>query len=140
MSSINNDIIWGTEDELDDYYEILIYKIPFVLQAADLIRESMALLNYRLSSRKCIEKQLDEIQKAMEYLLTLAVGAERSREKLMRLEIMKRYQTEASNILLIRAEFLEKLATSRCVELAISKMSYDDERIDEIEKLLLDYK
>lgn len=139
LVSINNDITWGTEDKIDDYYAILTQKIPFVLHAVDLAKDSIALLDFRLTTRRCIIKQLDEIQKGIEDLLEIVVGADRESEKLKRLEAMRKYQTEASNILLIRAEFIEKLACSISVNRALSKMSYDDENVDEIEKILLDY-
>ena len=136
LASINNDIVWGAEDQRDDYYAIMMSKIPFVLQSADSARNAISLLNF-IGKRKAILTQLDEIQSGMEDMLLAVSGNDTELEKLQRLQLIaSKYQTEASNILLIRAEYLEKLSYSFTIKSALSSMKYDDNNIEKIESLL----
>lgn len=136
LASINNDLTWGTEDENDEYYSFLINKIPFILQAVDSAKESISLFNF-MCMRRLVMTQLNEIQSGMENMLLTVAGNETESEKLYRLKSLAvQYQTGASNILLLRAEFLEKITESNSIESALSKMSYDDDNIEEIEALL----
>lgn len=128
LYSINNDITWGIEDKREDYYDNLIVKVPYVYQYLYEIARAISVLNFCIFGRRAyIKKQLEVLENDMDYILS-EVNLSGKNEKQGRLiSIGKLYQTTNSNILVIRAEFIEKLTYIRTVDASIAEVATDDD-------------
>ena len=125
IRSISNDLIWGTEDFKESYYDNIIVKINFVLLYINEIKNAIKPFNFIWHKRKYVLFQIDEIDRFVKKCFTNVVCATPDKEKVFRMQEMKNeFSAEVDFILLHRIEFaLELLKNLRNIDDAIEKCS-----------------
>lgn len=125
ITSISNDLIWGTEDLKEDYYDNIVVKINFVLLYINEIKDTIKPLNFIFHRRKYILFQIDEIERFINKCFTNVICAQPNKEKVARMHALKNeFSAEVDFILLHRIDFALILLKNRIkVDAAIKKCS-----------------
>lgn len=139
LNSIGNDLAWGRDDQLPDYYEHLLHKVHFAFLNLDNARKSTRKWNFGCHKRAYILKQYSEIENGLERIMLEAEAAVSEREIVSRLHALSKvFLTTNSNMLTIRAEFVLNLLQCNSLDDALDKSCCDDDeqKSAEIEKAL----
>lgn len=139
LSSINNDVTWGIEDEHSDYYDNMIGKLFWAYSLIDNAYDAIKKFNFCFNHRKYIIKQLQEIEHGLDTFLIEVAAVSPNEEKIARLRSLAcSYQTLNDNILIRRAEFVLNLLQYHSLNTALDKSCADstDESISDIRTIL----
>ncbi len=140
LQSISNDITWGVDDNKEFYYDSLISKIPYIYNCIDESKQAISHINFILWGRKkYIIEQLRILERAMDDMMWEVEGAYEDDEIMQRLKYFKeKYQSRGKNKLLIRAEFLERLVSTKNTDALIGEVAadFDEELTDQNIKML----
>lgn len=139
LNSIGNDITWGCEDQLPEYYAHLLHKVHFAFLYLDDAERSTKSWNFMCRHRKYIIKQYNEIEAGLKQIMLEVEAASPEREIESRLcALGKDFLTTNSNMLAIRAEFILNLLQCNSFDEALDKSCCDDEEEEsaKIEKAL----
>lgn len=125
LKSISNDLVWGTEDLKEDYYDNIIVKINFILLYINEINDVVKPLNFVFHKRKYILFQIDEIERFINKCFTNVICTKTDDEKISRMnELKNEFSAEVDFILLHRIDFaLILLRNITNVDDAIKKCS-----------------